>query len=129
MDTTFDLFEWEQTVLTPKVIEPKVIAPREETDLAELPEEDVLKKEAMKDVRDALDESWVDLAYLIDWYKDAVESATMETYSWTLLKDHKTSVSALRQLTDLWKAAHWMNKKEAQEIVFKPLFNKPPKLN
>lgn len=129
MDTTFDLFEWEQTVLTPKVIEPKVIAPREETDLAELPEEDVLKKEAMKEVRDALDESWVDLTYLIDWYKDAVESATMETYSWTLLKDHKTSVSALRQLTDLWKAAHWMNKKEAQEIVFKPLFNKPPKLN
>lgn len=129
MDTTFDLFEWEQTVLTPKVIEPKVIAPREETDLAEIPEEDVLKKEAMKEVRDALDESWVDLAYLIDWYKDAVESATMETYSWTLLKDHKTSVSALRQLTDLWKAAHWMNKKEAQEIVFKPLFNKPPKLN
>jgi hypothetical protein len=83
----------------------------------------------MKEVRESLEREWVDLEYLIDAYKDAVENATTESYSWTLLKDHKTSVSALKQLTELWKAAHWMNKKEAQEIVFKPIFNKPPKLN
>lgn len=129
MDTKFDLFEWEQTVLTPKVIEPEVLSPQEPTDLAEIPNEDDLKKEAMKEVRDSLEREWVDLEYLIDAYKDAVENATTESYSWTLLKDHKTSVSALKQLTELWKAAHWMNKKEAQEVVFRPIFNKPPKLN
>ena len=129
MDTTFDLFEWEETTLTPKIIEPEVLAPREPTDLAEIPNEDDLKKEAMKEVRDSLDKEWVDLEYLIDAYKDAVENATTETFSGTLLKDHKTSVSALKQLTDLWKTSHWMNRKEAQEIVFKPIFNKPPKLN
>ena len=129
MDTTFDLFEWEQTVLTPKVIEPEVLSPQEPTDLAEIPNEDDLKKEAMKEVRESLDREWVDLEYLIDAYKDAVENATTESYSWTLLKDHKTSVSALKQLTDLWKTAHRMNRKEAQEIIFKPIFNKPPKLN
>lgn len=129
MDTTFDLFEGEATVLTPKVIEPEVLSPQEPTDLAEIPNEDDLKKEAMKEVRESLDREWVDLEYLIDAYKDAVENATTESYSWTLLKDHKTSVSALKQLTDLWKAAHWMNKKEAQEVVFRPIFNKPPKLN
>ena len=129
MDTTFDLFEWEETTLTPKIIEPEVLTPKEPTDLAEIPNEDDLKKEAMKEVRDALNEWWVDLEYLIDAYKDAVENATTESYSGTLLKDHKTSVSALKQLTDLWKTSHGMNRKEAQEIVFKPIFNKPPKLN
>lgn len=129
MDTKFDLFEGENIALTPKVIEPEVLSPQEPTDLAEIPNEDDLKKEAMKEVRDSLEREWVDLEYLIDAYKDAVENATTESYSWTLLKDHKTSVSALKQLTELWKAAHWMNKKEAQEIVFKPIFNKPPKLN
>ena len=129
MDTTFDLFEGENTVLTPKVIKPEVLSPQEPTDLAEIPNEDDLKKEAMKEVRESLDREWVDLEYLIDAYKDAVENATTESYSWTLLKDHKTSVSALKQLTDLWKTAHWMNRKEAQEIIFKPIFNKPPKLN
>ena len=129
MDTTFDLFEGEATILTPKVIEPEVLVSQEPTDLAEIPNEDDLKKEAMKEVRESLEREWVDLEYLIDAYKDAVENATTESYSWTLLKDHKTSVSALKQLTELWKAAHWMNRKEAQEIVFKPIFNKPPKLN
>ena len=129
MDTKFDLFEWEQTVLTPKVIEPEVLSPQEPTDLAEIPNEDDLKKEAMKEVRESLEREWVDLEYLIDAYKDAVENATTESYSWTLLKDHKTSVSALKQLTDLRKTAHWMNRKEAQEIVFRPIFNKPPKLH
>ena len=129
MDTKFDLFEGENITLTPKVIEPEILSPQEPTDLAEIPNEDDLKKEAMKEVRESLEREWVDLEYLIDAYKDAVENATTESYSWTLLKDHKTSVSALKQLTELWKAAHWMNKKEAQEIVFKPIFNKPPKLN
>ena len=129
MDTEFDLFEWEQTVLTPKVIEPEVIESSDMVEYDESMSEDDMKKQAMKEARDALDRWWVDLAYLIDNYKDAVESATMETFSGTLLKDHKTSVSALKQLTDLWKTAHGMNKKEAQEIVFKPIFNKPPKLN
>lgn len=129
MDTTFDLFEGEATILTPKVIEPEVLSPQEPTDLAEIPNEDDLKKQAMKEVRESLDREWVDLEYLIDSYKDAVENATTETFSGTLLKDHKTSVSALKQLTDLWKTAHWMNRKEAQEIIFKPIFNKPPKLN
>ena len=129
MDTTFDLFEGEATILTPKVIEPEVLSPQEPTDLAEIPNEDDLKKQAMKEVRESLDREWVDLEYLIDAYKDAVENATTETFSGTLLKDHKTSVSALKQLTDLWKTAHWMNRKEAQEIIFKPIFNKPPKLN
>lgn len=129
MDTEFDLFEWEQTVLTPKVIEPEVIESSDIIEYDESMNEDDMKKQAMKEARDALERWWVDLAYLIDNYKDAVESATMETFSGTLLKDHKTSVSALKQLTDLWKTAHGMNKKEATEIVFKPLFNKPPKLN
>jgi len=129
MDTEFDLFEWEQTVLTPKVIEPEVIESSDMVEYDESMSEDDMKKQAMKEARDALDRWWVDLAYLIDNYKDAVESATTETFSWTLLKDHKTAVSALKQLTDLWKTAHGMNKKEAQEIVFKPIFNKPPKLN
>lgn len=113
------------------VIEPEIITPKDETPLAmqEDVSEDDMKKMAMAKVRNALDESWVDLTYLIDWMKDAVDNATMETFSWTLLKDHKTSVSALKQLIDLWKTAHWMNKKEAQEIIFKPIFDKPPKLN
>ena len=128
MDATFDLFEWETALST---VEPQVIAPQNEESMAiydNWNEED-MKKQAMKEARDALERWWVDLNYLIDNYKDAVESATMETYSWTLLKDHKTSISALKQLTELWKTAHGMNKKEAQEIVFRPIFNKPPKLN
>lgn len=112
-------------------VEPEIIDPKDDTPLAiqEDASEDEMKKIAMAKVRNELEASWVDLAYLIDWMKDAVDNATMETYSWTLLKDHKTSVSALRQLIDLWKTAHWMNKKEAQEIIFKPIFNKPPKLS
>lgn len=129
MDTPIDLFAWESTVIIPKVEEPKVIAPREETSLAEFDTEDNMKKEAMREVREALDRSDVDLTYLIDNMKDAVENATIESFSGTLLKDHKTSVSALKQLIDLWKTAHWMNRKEAQEIVFRPIFDKPPKLN
>ena len=129
MDTPIDLFAWESTVIIPEVEEPKVIAPREETPLAEFDTEDNMKKEAMREVREALDRSDVDLTYLIDNMKDAVENATIESFSGTLLKDHKTSVSALKQLIDLWKTAHWMNRKEPQEIVFKPIFNKPPKFN
>lgn len=129
MDTPIDLFEWESNVIIPKVEEPKVIAPREETPLSEFDTEDNMKKEAMREVREALDKNDVDLTYLIDNMKDAVENATIESFSGTLLKDHKTSVSALKQLIDLWKTAHGMNKKEAQEIVFKPIFNKPPKFN
>jgi hypothetical protein len=91
--------------------------------------EDDMKKKAMAEVREQLEESWVDLKYLIDLMKDAAENATLETFSWTLLKDHKTSVAALKQLIDLWKTAHGMNKKEATEILFKPIFDKPPKLN
>lgn len=129
MEETYDLFEGESTIIAPKIIEPKVIAPREDTTLSQLASEDDMKKEAMRDVREALDDSGVDLSYLIDNMKDAVENATTETFSGTLLKDHKTSVSALKQLIDLWKVSHGMSKKEAQEIIFKPLFNKPPRLN
>ena len=127
MTNEFDPFEENSITL----IEPEIISPKDETPLAmqEDVSEDDMKKMAMEKVRNALDESWVDLTYIIDWMKDAVDNATMETFSWTLLKDHKTSVSALKQLIDLWKTAHWMNKKEAQEIVFRPIFDKPPKLN
>lgn len=114
------------------VVEPEIIVPKDETPLAELDgdlSEEDMKKQAMAEVRNQLEDSWVDLKYLIDLMKDAAENATLETFSGTLLKDHKTSVSALKQLIDLWKTAHWMNKKEAQEIIFKPIFNKPPKLN
>lgn len=128
MDTAYDLFEWETTIT---ISEPQVIAPRDEEAMAVYDDwnEDDMKKQAMKDAREALARWWVDLDYIIDNYMDAVENATTESYSWTLLKDHKTSVSALKQLTDLWKTAHGMDKKQAQEIVFKPIFNKPPKLN
>lgn len=128
MDTAYDLFEWETTIA---ISEPQVIAPRDEEAMAVYDDwnEDDMKKQAMKDAREALERWWVDLDYIIDNYMDAVENATTESYSWTLLKDHKTSVSALKQLTDLWKTAHGMDKKQAQEIVFKPIFNKPPKLN
>lgn len=128
MDTAYDLFEWETTIA---ISEPQVIAPRDEEAMAVYDDwnEDDMKKQAMKDAREALERWWVSLDYIIDNYMDAVENATTESYSWTLLKDHKTSVSALKQLTDLWKTAHGMDKKQAQEIVFKPIFNKPPKLN
>lgn len=127
---THDLFEWETTIV-PQTLEPEVLAPVENTDLADYDDqpEDVMKKQAMKEVREALDRWGVDLEYIIDNYMDAVEHATTETFSGTLLKDHKTSVSALKQLTDLWKTAHGMNKKEATEVVFKPIFDRPPKLN
>ena len=128
MDTTFDLFEWETTLATSQ---PQVIAPQDEDAIAvyEWGNEDDMKKQAMKEAREALDRWWVDLEYIINNYMDAVENATTESYSWTLLKDHKTSVAALKQLTDLWKSAHGMDHKAPQEIVFKPIFNKPPKLN
>lgn len=128
MDTAYDLFEWETTIA---ISEPQVIAPRDEEAMAVYDDwnEDDMKKQAMKDAREALERWWVSLDYIIDNYMDAVENATTESYSWTLLKDHKTSVSALKQLTDLWKTAHGMDKKEAQEVVFRPIFNKPPKLN
>lgn len=127
MENNFDPFEDSLAV-----VEPEIIVPKDETPLAELDgdlSEDDMKKQAMAEVRNQLEDSWVDLKYLIDLMKDAAENATLETFSGTLLKDHKTSVSALKQLIDLWKTAHWMNKKEAQEIIFKPIFNKPPKLN
>lgn len=127
MDNNFDPFEDSLAI-----VEPEIIIPKDETPLAELDgdlSEDDMKKQAMAEVRNQLEDSWVDLKYLIDLMKDAAENATLETFSGTLLKDHKTSVSALKQLIDLWKTAHWMNKKEAQEIIFKPIFNKPPKLN
>lgn len=126
MANEFDPFE--DTIVP---VEPEIITPKDETPLA-MPEdmsEDDMKKQAMAEVRQELDNAWVDLDYLLTNMKDAVENATIETFSGTLLKDHKTSVTALKQLIDLWKIAHWMNKKEAQEIIFKPIFNKPPKLN
>lgn len=126
MANEFDPFE--DTIVP---VEPEIITPKDETPLA-MPEdmsEDDMKKQAMAEVRQELDNAWVDLDYLLTNMKDAVENATIETFSGTLLKDHKTSVAALKQLIDLWKIAHWMNKKEAQEIIFKPIFNKPPKLN
>lgn len=127
MDT---LFEWEHTII-PQKVEPEVITPVDEAELAVYDnwDEEDMKKQAMKEARAALDRWWVDLDYIIENYMDAVEHATIEWFSWTLLKDHKTSVSALKQLTDLWKTAHGMDKKQAQEIIFRPLFNKPPKLN
>lgn len=126
MANEFDPFE--DTIVP---VEPEIITPKDETPLAlqEDMSEDDMKKQAMAKVRQELDSAWIDLDYLLTNMKDAVENATIETFSGTLLKDHKTSVSALKQLIDLWKTAHWMNKKEAQEIIFKPIFNKPPKLN
>lgn len=126
MANEFDPFE--DTLAT---VEPEIIVPQDDTPLAlqEDMSEDDMKKQAMAEVRNELDKAWVDLDYLLTNMKDAVENATIETFSGTLLKDHKTSVAALKQLIDLWKTAHWMNKKEAQEIIFKPIFNKPPKLN
>lgn len=127
MQDNFDPFEE-----TLAVIEPEIITPKDETPLALQEEnisEDDMKKKAMAEVREKLDETWVDLDYLLTNMKDAVENATIETFSGTLLKDHKTSVAALKQLIDLWKTAHWMNKKEATEILFRPIFDKPPKLN
>lgn len=126
MENNFDPFE---ETLVP--VEPEIITPKDETPLAmqEDMSEDDMKKQAMAEVRWALDDEWVDLSYIIKWYMDAAEHATMETFSGTILDDHKTKVSALRQLTELWKASHWMNKKESQEIIFRPIFNKPPKLN
>lgn len=126
MQDNFDPFE---ETLAPA--EPEIIIPKDETPLA-MPEsvsEEDMKKQAMADVRNALENEWVDLSYIIKWYMDAAENATIESFSWTLLDDHKTKVTALKQLTDLRKASHGMNRKEATEIVFKPIFNKPPKLN
>jgi len=127
MANEFDPFED-----TLAVVEPEIITPKDDSSLTlyeENQSEDDMKKKAMAEVREQLEESWVDLKYLIDLMKDAAENATLETFSWTLLKDHKTSVAALKQLIDLWKTAHGMNKKEATEILFKPIFDKPPKLN
>lgn len=126
MNNEFDPFE---NSITPVAQQPEVLSAIDENELSIPDDEDNMKKEAMRKAREALAYWWVDLSYIISNYKDAVENATVESFSWTLLKDHKTSVAALRQLTDLWKTANWMNKKEAQEIVFKPIFNKPPKLN
>ena len=126
MANEFDPFE--DTIVP---VEPEIISVKDETPLA-MPEdlsEDDMKKQAMAEVRDALEEEWVDLSYIIQWYKDAADNAQIESFSWTIMDDHKTKVSALRQLTDLWKVSHWMNKKEATEVIFKPIFNKPPKLN
>lgn len=126
MENNFDPFE--ETIVP---VEPEIISVKDETPLAvsEDMSEDDMKKQAMAEVREALDEWWVDLSYIIKWYKDAAENAAVETFSGTIMDDHKTKVSALRQLTDLWKASHGMNKKEATEVIFKPIFNKPPKLN
>jgi hypothetical protein len=55
MDTTFDLFEGEETILTPKVIEPEVLAPKPETTITEYDSEDDMKKKAMQEAREALD--------------------------------------------------------------------------
>lgn len=123
--TDDELFEWESIIPA----QPEVIAVKDETSLAMQDDEDIVKRESLRIAREELERSWVDLGYIIDQYKDAVENAVVEWYSWAIYKDHKTSVSALRQLADLWKTAHWVNKKDPVEVVFKPIFNKPPTLN
>lgn len=103
-------------------VTPIDVTPVEEYD------EDNLKKEALKVARESLELEWVDLSYIIEWLKDAAERAVVESFKWNIVEDHKTRISALKQLTDLWKVANNVWKKDPQEIIFKPIFNKPPKL-
>lgn len=90
--------------------------------------EEDLKKKSLEEARNILEEEWVDLRFIIDAYKDAMAHSVMEWYSWAVYEDHKTRISAANKLMDLWKTSHDIAKKDAIEVVFKPIFNKPPKL-
>lgn len=114
----------------PEVIDAdvKTLAPKEDTQLAQV-DLDSDKKIAIAKTREALDEKGIDLDYILWIYKDAAESAVVESFSGTILEDHKTRISAANKMLETWKVAHGLDKKDPVEIVFKPLFAKPPMMN
>lgn len=90
--------------------------------------DDDLKKKSLAEMRDALDRWWVDLALVIDLYKEAMDKAMTEWYSGNMYEDYKTRIDAAKQLMNMWKTAHDIGKKDNIEVVFKPIFSKPPKM-
>lgn len=122
-----DLFKWETLwIKEPEVID---VIDYEDTSLStQVDSEDDLKRKALKEARDTLSDCGVDLKYIIKWLKNVADTAVLESFQWNILEDYKTKAGALKQLWDLWKTANGVNKKDPQEIVFKPIFDKPPKL-
>lgn len=115
------------TTLVEADASPEVI----DTDLAMKKSDDpeITKQAALQRTRETLDKKNITLDYILDVYKDAAEHAMTETYSGTLLDDHKTRISAANKMLETWKVAHGLDKKDPVEIVFKPLFDKPPLMN
>ena len=111
-----------------KVQEPEVVSLKDETPLAMSDDKDI-KAQALQETRDAMEQNWIDINYLLQAYKDIAETATLETFKWNVMDDFKTKVSALKQMTDLWKTANNLNQKEPQTILFKPTFDKAPMLS
>ena len=111
-----------------KVQEPEVVSLKDETPLAMSDDKDI-KAQALQETRDAMEQNWIDINYLLQAYKDIAETATLETFKWNVMDDFKTKVSALKQMTDLWKTANNLNQKEPQTILFKPIFDKAPMLS
>lgn len=112
------------------VDEPTPLVAKKEESLATLPEasDDLNRKIALHATRETLKEKGITLDYIMDLYKNAAENAVTETFSWTIIDDHKTRISAANKMLDTWKVAHGLNKKDPVEIVFKPIFDKPPML-
>lgn len=111
-------------------VDEKALVTKKEESLAVLPEanEDLNRKIALQATRDSLDNKGITLDYILDLYKEAAENAVTETFSGTILEDHKTRISAANKMLETWKLAHGLNKKDPVEIVFKPIFDKPPML-
>lgn len=127
IDETYLFEEEKPTTLVEANTWPEVI----DTDLAVKRPNDpeLTKQEALKQTRDTLDKKNITLDYILDVYKNAAEHAVTETYSGTILDDHKTRISAANKMLETWKVAHGLDKKDPVEIVFKPLFDKPPLMN
>ena len=87
------------------------------------------KEAALAEMGKSLSMEWVDIKYLIEKYKDAVETAVMEWYSWAVYEDQKTRISALNKLVDLRKVANKINTRDPIVVEFKPIFDKPPTLH
>lgn len=119
-----------EEVIKPEIIDAdnQSLATKQASDMS-IPMEEGKKEAALAEMGDGLAMEWVDIRYLIERYKEAVETAVMEWYSWAVYEDQKTRIAALNKLVDLWKVANKINTRDPIVVEFKPIFDKPPTLH
>lgn len=88
-----------------------------------------MKEETLLRTRNELKDAWVTEAYIIENIKNIAEYATTSTKTWDVIDDYPTKLAALKKLDSMREKAYKVNQRDPVEVVFRPVFSKPPKLS